>query len=148
MCNLCYPNMCVSMVQSTSLEEVPAEAPKEAPRHSPAKAARRMLTQALGFSVLSPSSRGLDRNAPLNQPLSVSIEAGLRHCEGDTAVASVVVTNVNSKASDSDEGLRVRDAAVKNLHFAEQYVLSPFLFMSISHLRHLTSNCSSSPSLL
>jgi hypothetical protein len=105
---------------STGLEEVLPEAPKEAPRHSPAKAARRMLTQALGFPVSSPSSRGLDRKASLNQHPTVSIEAGLRHCEGDTALASVVVTNASSKASDTEEGLRVRDAAVKNLHFAEQ----------------------------
>lgn len=122
------------MVQSTSLEDVPSEVPKEAPRHSPAKAARRMLTQALGFPLSSPSSRGPVRKNTITQTSNVSIEAGLRHCNGETDVASLATgfSSDGLKALDTDEGLRVRDAAVKDMHSSDfsgaspQYVLSPF----------------------
>jgi hypothetical protein len=128
------------MDQSTSLEDVPSEAPKEAPRHSPAKAARRMLTQALGFPVSIPSSRGPERKNSTNQSHSVGMEAGLRQSNAETDVASLA-TEISSnglKSLEIDEGLRLRDAAVKDMHSSycsvanHQYVLSPFATYPLS----------------
>ena len=98
------------------MEDLPLETPKDAPRHSSAKAARRMLTQALGFPVSSPSSRGPERKATINQSHSVSIEVGLRHSNGEADVASVATENSSNalKHLEIDEGSRLRDAAVKD----------------------------------
>jgi len=123
------------MVQSTSLEDEPSEVPKEAPRHSPAKAARRMLTQALGFPVSSPSSRCPDRKNTIDQNSNANIEADLRHCDGETDVASLA-TSVPSKALGTEESLHSRDAAVKGMDStdcsgaSQQYVFSPFFWHS------------------
>ncbi|KAG0581443.1 hypothetical protein KC19_4G252200 [Ceratodon purpureus] len=103
---------------STTLEDIPSEVPKEAPRHSPAKAARRMLTQALGFPVSSPSSRGPERKITISQSHIVSIEAGLRHSNAEADVASLATETSSGglKSLEIDEGLRSRDAAVKDVH--------------------------------
>lgn len=123
----------IFMVQSTTLEDIPSEVPKEAPRHSPAKAARRMLTQALGFPVSSPSSRGPERKITISQSHIVSIEAGLRHSNAEADVASLATETSSGglKSLEIDEGLRSRDAAVKDVHSLNHsgtshlYVFSP-----------------------
>lgn len=134
-----FSNICVIlMIQSTSLEDVPSEVPKEAPKHSSAKAARRMLTQALGFPVSSPSSRGLERKITTNQSSVARIEPGLRHSSGETDVASLAtgISLTGLKSLEIDGDLRLRDAAVKDMHSSDhsgasfQYVLSIFYVLT------------------
>ncbi|XP_024382314.1 uncharacterized protein [Physcomitrium patens] len=101
----------------SALEDLPVSALKEAPSHTPAKAARRMLTQALGFPLSSPSSRGPERRNAINQNATISVEATLRHNNAPADVVSCATGTPpdDLKASDTDEALRLRSIAAKDV---------------------------------
>lgn len=74
-----FSNFCsVCVLKSTSSEKISPEVLKEALVHSSAKAARRMLTQALGFPVSNPSFRGAERQSVKKQIPVLANEAGYR----------------------------------------------------------------------
>lgn len=82
-------NFCsVCVLKSTSSEKIVPEVLKEAPVHSSAKAARRMLTQALGFPVSNPSSRGAERQPVKKQIPILANEAGCRQSVVNADVVS------------------------------------------------------------
>lgn len=82
-------NFCsVCVLKSTSSEKIIPEVLKEAPVHSSAKAARRMLTQALGFPVSNPSSRGAERQPAKKQIPLLANEAGCRQSVVNADVVS------------------------------------------------------------
>lgn len=115
-------------VQGSAFEDLPVSALKEAPSHTPAKAARRMLTQALGFPLSSPSSRGPERRNAINQNATISVEATLRHNNAPADVVSCATGTPpdDLKASDTDEALRLRSIAAKDVDSCganHQYVI-------------------------
>jgi len=82
------PSVLAPNEMSTSSEKIIPEVLKEAPVHSSAKAARRMLTQALGFPVSNPSSRGAERQPAKKQIPLLANEAGCRQSVVNADVVS------------------------------------------------------------
>jgi hypothetical protein len=105
-----FLNFCsVCVLKSTSSEKIIPKVLKEAPVYSSTKAARRMLTQALGFPVSNPSSRGAERQPAKKQIPLLANEAGCRQSLVNADVVSTEglhhVERIEATELDNDRSL-------------------------------------------
>jgi hypothetical protein len=103
------PSVLAPNEMSTSSEKIIPKVLKEAPVYSSTKAARRMLTQALGFPVSNPSSRGAERQPAKKQIPLLANEAGCRQSLVNADVVSTEglhhVERIEATELDNDRSL-------------------------------------------
>lgn len=92
----------------TSPESPGPEVLKWQLRHSPAKAAQRMFSQALGFPVAAPSSRGAQRKSVTTQIQIAGNEDDCRQSSAETSMVSLRKNRTldSSRATENDQDLK------------------------------------------